>query len=106
MKIFENYAILEGKAPAFVVEIEKKSSTVGISQEAGKDDYEEVKPKNKPKDIKWRKWGTGNEEYIYRLTCGTEPGATAFSTFGFMLFEPRTVANENIFFDVDVMWSA
>jgi hypothetical protein len=60
MKDFENYVILEGKAPAFVVEL-GKSSTAGISQEAGADDYEEVKPKNKPKEIKWRKWGTGND---------------------------------------------
>lgn len=58
MKIFENYAILEGKAPALVTEF---SSTTGISTEAGKDSKETVKTEGTSKEIEFYFWGQGND---------------------------------------------
>ena len=47
--------------------------------------------------------GTGRyEEYLYRLTSGA---TGVFSDFGYISFEPRTAANQNIPFDVDVAFA-
>lgn len=58
MKYFENYAILEGKAPALVVEM---SSTTGLVDDAAKDQKLSITPKNLPKAVDFYPWGKSND---------------------------------------------
>lgn len=58
MKIFENYAILEGNAPALVTDL---SSTTGISREANKDAKINVTRKGSSEEIEFYFWGEAND---------------------------------------------
>ena len=58
MKIFDNYAILEGAAPALVLEV---SSTTGITADAGAENKVTVETKNRSKEIDFYPWGVAND---------------------------------------------
>lgn len=60
MKIFENYAILEGSAPAFVTEF-KASTATGITADAGEENKINVSPKGNSNEIEIYPWGTDND---------------------------------------------
>lgn len=57
MKFFENYAILEGNAPALVVDM---SSTTDLVDDASKDYKVTIRPKNVSQDVEFYPWGTLN----------------------------------------------
>ncbi len=57
MKYFENYAILEGKAPALVLEM---SSTTELVNDAAKDQTLSIRPKNLTKEVDFYPWGPSN----------------------------------------------
>ena len=58
MKVFENYVILEGNAPALVTEM---TSTIALPAEASKDAPISVKPENEAKEIDFYGWGETND---------------------------------------------
>ena len=58
MIIFDNYAILEGKAPALVINM---NSNVGITSDASEDSPIEVTPKGSNESIQFYPWGEGND---------------------------------------------
>ncbi|MEL7600560.1 MAG: hypothetical protein AAGU18_10755 [Proteiniphilum sp.] len=57
MKLFDNYAILEGNAPALVVEL---SSTIDLVDDASKDNKVTISPKNYNMDVEFYPWGKSN----------------------------------------------
>lgn len=58
MKIFENYAILEGEAPALVIEL---GSNVGITTDANADNSIDVNLKGSKKTMEFYPWGEQND---------------------------------------------
>ena len=59
MKIFENYAILEGKQPAIVTEFMANTAT-GVTEDAGEDFKVAVTPKGRKNSVDFYPWGKGN----------------------------------------------
>ncbi len=57
MRIFENYAILEGSAPAIVIAM---SDSIGMTKEAGKDSSTIATPVGLETDIEFYNWGSDN----------------------------------------------
>lgn len=58
MKIFDNYAILEGAKPALVTEM---SNNIGITTDALADDKIEVTPKSGGSPVEFYPWGKDND---------------------------------------------
>lgn len=57
MRIFGNHAILEGSAPAIVIEM---SDSIGMTKEAEKDSSTTVTPAGSKTDIEFYNWGSDN----------------------------------------------
>ena len=60
MKVFDNYAILEGANPAIVTEFNATTAT-GITNDATNDDKVQVVPKDTSKEIEIYPWGIDND---------------------------------------------
>lgn len=58
MKIFENYAILEGESPALLVE---KNSTIDIIADAAAESKITIEAGNFKKEIDFYPWGANND---------------------------------------------
>lgn len=62
MKVFDNYAILEGESPAIVTEfLSNKAAGVGLTADATDDNKVTVSPKGKSKEIPVYPWGVDND---------------------------------------------